>query len=112
MKPRLLFALFFGVAVLAAVLLRFDISLVMVSLARAGWSGFAFVVAAGLAAEIVLAIGIWPLLPQPAPFLAIVASRQLRDSTADVLPITQLGGLAFAARALVLAGLRASDAAA
>jgi len=112
MKPRLVLALAFGAALLAVVLLRFDLAVVMASLARAGWSGFAAVVAAGLGCEIVLAIGIWPLLPRPASLAAIVASRQLRDSTADVLPITQLGGLAFAARALVLAGLNTTDAAA
>ena len=101
-----------GVAVLAALLLRFDMRVVLISLERAGWSGFALVVAAGFLAEAVLAVGICPLVPRPMPLTVVIAARQLRDSSADVLPITQLGGVAFAARALVLAGLGASEASA
>ena len=42
----------------------------------------------------------------------MVAARQLRDSSADVLPITQLGGVVLAARALVLAGMGVTKASA
>jgi putative membrane protein len=108
----LLLALGFGILVLALVLAHFDLSTVMRSLARVGVSGFILVVAAGLAAEIVLALGLWPLSARPLPLSVVVAARQLRDSTADVLPITQLGGVALAARALVLAGMGAVEAAA
>ena len=107
MKLRLVLALLVGLGILAAVLARFDLAAVMVSLARVGWSGFFLIVAAGLAAEVVLALGLVPLLPHPVPLRIVVASRQLRDSAADILPITQLGGIAFAARALVLGGLPA-----
>lgn len=107
MKLRLFLALLLGLGVLAVVLARFDLAAVMASLSRVGLGGFALIVAAGLLAEVVLASGIVPLLPHAMPFAAVVASRQLRDSAADILPITQLGGIAFAARALVLAGLRA-----
>jgi putative membrane protein len=109
---RLLLPLLLGLGVLAWVLSQFDLKLVASSFARAGFGGFALIVAAGLAAEFVLALGIWPLLPRPMPLWIIVASRQLRDSSADVLPITQLGGVALAARAFVLAGLGVSEAAA
>jgi putative membrane protein len=109
---RLLLPLLLGLGVLAWVLSHFDLALVASSFARAGFGGFALIVLAGLAAEFVLALGIWPLLPRPMPLSVIVASRQLRDSSADVLPITQLGGVAMAARAFVLAGLGVSEAAA
>jgi putative membrane protein len=112
MTLRLLLALLLGFAVLAAVLLRFDLDAVIAALARAGLGGFAVIVAAGLAAEIVLSLGLWPLLPRAVPFAALVAARQLRDSASDTLPITQIGGVAFAARALVLAGLGAAEASA
>ena len=112
MKLRLLLALLLGLAVLAIVLARFDLGVVMASLSRTGVGGFFLIVAAGLCAECVLASGIIPLLPTPMPFGAIMASRQLRDSSADILPITQLGGIAFAARALVLAGMAAPAASA
>jgi len=102
--PRLVLAMGLGFAVLAAVLLHFDMRVVLTSLTRAGIGGFVLIVLAGLAAEVVLAIGIVPLLPRPMPVWVIVAARQLRDSSADVLPITQLGGVALAARTLVLGG--------
>jgi putative membrane protein len=103
--PRILLPLALGALVLALVLAHFDLGAVEAALARTGWGGFVIVVVAGLAAEVALAVGLVPLLPRPLPLWAVVASRQLRDSSADVLPITQLGGVAFAARALVLAGL-------
>lgn len=112
MNARLVLALLLGGCVLAAVLLRFDLAAVMTPLARAGVGGFAAVVAAGLAAEVVLALGLMPLLPRRMPLMVIVAARQLRDSAADVLPVTQLGGVALAARALVLAGMAAPQASA
>ena len=104
---RLILSLLLGLAVLAAVLMRFDLSLVFDAFKRVGFSGFALIVAAGLVAEIVLAVGIYPFLPHWISLPVIAAARQLRDSSADVLPITQLGGIAFAARALVLAGMDA-----
>ena len=109
---RLLLPLLLGFAVLWAVLSQFDLPVVMASFARAGMGGFVLIVLAGLVAEFVLSLGIWPLLPRPMPLWVIAASRQLRDSSADVLPITQLGGVAFAARAFVLAGMGASEASA
>jgi putative membrane protein len=114
MKPglRLFLPLFLGLLVLVWVLSQFDLALVASSFARAGLGGFLLIVAAGLLAELVLSLGIWPLLPRPMPLWVIAASRQLRDSSADVLPITQLGGVALAARAFVLAGMGVSEAAA
>jgi putative membrane protein len=111
-RARLLAALLLGLGVLAFVLLQFDLKAVMASLETVGLGGFALIVAAGLAAEVVLALGLAPLLPRPMKLSVIIASRQLRDSASDVLPITQLGGVAFAARALVLAGMGAVDASA
>lgn len=105
MKARLALAFLLGAAVLAAVLLQFDLHTVAAAMARAGLGGFALIVAAGLAAELVLSLGLAPLLPRPVPLSIIVASRQLRDSSSDVLPITQLGGVALAARVLVLWGM-------
>jgi glycosyltransferase 2 family protein len=102
---KLILALAIGVAVLALVLVHFDLDLVARALARAGLGGLMIVILAGLAAEAVLAVGIIPLLPRPQPLHVVIAARQLRDSSSDVLPITQLGGVAFAARAFVLAGL-------
>ena len=110
--PRLILAALLGLAVLAAVLLNFDLRLVLQSFARVRLSGFALIVLAGLAAEALLSVGIVPLLPRPMPLSVVAASRQLRDSAADVLPITQLGGVVLAARVLVLAGMGVAEASA
>jgi glycosyltransferase 2 family protein len=106
-RLRLILSLLLGVAILALVLGQFDMRVVLASMARVGFGGFALIVAAGLLAEIVLAVGIYPFLPHSLSLWIIAASRQLRDSSADVLPITQLGGVVLAARALVLAGIEA-----
>jgi hypothetical protein len=111
-RLKLFLALAVGIGVLALVLTHFDLSLVARALARAGIGGLAIVIVAGLAAELVLAVGIIPLLPRPVPLSVVFAARQLRDSSSDVLPITQIGGVAFAARAFVLAGLGAFEASA
>ena len=111
-RLKLFLALALGIGVLALVLSHFDLALVRQALSRAGFGGLALVIVAGLVAEVVLAVGIIPLLPRPVPLGVVFASRQLRDSSSDVLPITQLGGVAFAARALVLAGLGALEASA
>jgi putative membrane protein len=112
MRWRLVLSLALGLIVLAAVLLNFDLVAVKNALLRAGIGGFAVIVAAGLVAEVVLALGLVPLLPSAAPLTAVIAARQLRDSSGDVLPITQLGGVALAARALVLAGVDGTQASA
>ncbi|HVW74598.1 MAG TPA: lysylphosphatidylglycerol synthase domain-containing protein [Rhizomicrobium sp.] len=111
-RLKLFLALALGLGVLALVLTHFDLALVRQALSRAGFSGLAIVIAAGLAAELVLAVGIIPLLPRPVTLATVFAARQLRDSSSDVLPITQIGGVAFAARALVLSGLGALEASA
>lgn len=108
----MLLALGAGLAVLAAVLWRFDLDAVGAALAHVGLGGFAVIVAAGLVLEVILSLGLIPFLPPGIPFSVVVAARQLRDSAGDVLPITQLGGVAFAARALVLTGVGAARASA
>jgi putative membrane protein len=112
MKLRLVLAVLLGAAMLAAVLAQFDLATVAGAMARAGLGGFLLIVAAGFAAEFVLSLGLVPLLPRPVPLGVIVASRQLRDSSSDVLPITQLGGVALAARTLVLWGMAPLEASA
>jgi putative membrane protein len=112
MRWRLFLSLAVGIAVLVVVLLRFDLGAVTGAIARVGVGGFVLIVLTGLAAEVVLAVGLYPLLPRAMPLPVIVAARQLRDSSGDVLPITQLGGVAFAARALVMAGMSAGEASA
>lgn len=100
MKLRLLL----GLGVLAVILARFDLHVVIASLSRMRLGGFLLIAAIWLGTEIVLASGIFSLLTHTVPLWAIAASRQLRDSAADVLPIIQLVGIAPAARAHRLGG--------
>jgi len=106
-KLRLILSLALGLLILIVVLAHFDMAAVLTAMARVGFGGFALIVAAGLVAEVLLAVGIYPFLPHMLPLTIVAASRQLRDSSSDVLPITQLGGVILAARALVLAGMDA-----
>ncbi len=112
MKLRLALAALLGAALLAAVLLQFDLRTVAAAMAQAGLGGFGAIVAAGLAAEFVLSLGLVPLLPRPVPLAVVIAARQLRDSASDVLPITQLGGVVLTARVLVLWGMAVGQASA
>ena len=109
---RLIVPFLLGIAIVGVLLLKFDLGAVIAAVKHGGVAGFLLIVAAGLGVEIVLAIGLWPLMLRPVPLWVLVASRQLRDSSADVLPITQLGGFTFAARAFVLAGIPAAEASA
>jgi putative membrane protein len=107
---RAVLALVLGAFLLAAVLMHFDLAAVIHSLRRVGVGGFTLILLAGLAATAVMAAGLYPLLPPGTPPWVVFATRQLRDSTADILPITQLGGMAMAVRGLVLARLPAPTA--
>jgi putative membrane protein len=109
-RGRALLALALGALLLVAVLMHFDLAVVMHSLRRVGTAGFTLILVSGLAATAVLAAGLYPLLPRGTPLRVVFGARQLRDSSADVLPITQVGGMAVAVRALVLAGLAAPTA--
>lgn len=99
-----------GLGVLAWVLASFDLNAVAQSMAHVGIGGFVLIVLGGLLEEGALASGLSPLLPRKMPFRDVWMARQLRDSAGDILPITQMGGMAAAARALVLLGLEGAEA--
>jgi putative membrane protein len=84
---------------------RLDAGLVWDSLGRVGWMGFGLVLAAGLILTACLASGLYPLLSGDASAKLVFAARQLRDSAGDILPFTQIGGMALGVRVLVLGGI-------
>jgi putative membrane protein len=96
-----------GFALLLILLSRLDAAAVMTSLGRVGWSGFAAVVASGLVLTACLASGLYPLLGDKASVSLVLAVRQLRDSAGDILPFTQLGGIALGMRVMALGGVAA-----
>jgi putative membrane protein len=95
-----------GACLLAWLLLRLDVSSVFSALSHAGWSGFGLIVAAGLILTFCLSSGLYPLVSERVSLSAIFLTRQVRDSAGDILPFTQLGGIAAGMRALILAGTR------
>ena len=103
-----LLKLFFWVAgflLLLCIVLRLDPDAVWGSLGRVGWRGFGLVLAAGLILTACLSAGLYPLLPGAASAKLIFAARQMRDSAGDILPFTQIGGMALGMRVLVLGGV-------
>ena len=94
-----------GFLLLLFLFLRLDTAVVWDSLGRAGWAGFALVLAAGLALTALLASGLYPLLSGEASMKLAFAARQVRDSAGDILPFTQIGGMALGMRVLVLGGV-------
>jgi putative membrane protein len=96
-----------GFALLLYLLSRLDLAAVMTSLGRVGWPGFAAIVAAGLVLTGSLASGLYPLLEDKASAVLVLAVRQLRDSAGDILPFTQIGGIALGMRVMALGGVAA-----
>ena len=96
-----------GFMLLLALLSRLDLAAVLNSLKHVGWLGFAMVVAGGLVLTACLACGLYPLLGNRASVGLVLAARQLRDSAGDILPFTQIGGIALGMRVMALGGIAA-----
>ena len=84
---------------------RLSPSAVLAALTHLGWLNFGIVLASGLVLTACLAAGFFPLLAGEASAVRVFAARQLRDSAGDILPFTQIGGIALGMRLLVLGGM-------
>ena len=107
MKVVALPALLLGIAVSFGLVVHYGYAGVAAALLSVGWPGFLAVVAVHLA-TIALCAGAWSqLLPSSRrpPFRLLVWSRFIRDGAGEILPFSQLGGLALGLRAAVIAGL-------
>ncbi|HTL90791.1 MAG TPA: lysylphosphatidylglycerol synthase domain-containing protein [Steroidobacteraceae bacterium] len=82
---------------------------VLAAAAAIGWTGFAVFCFCALGPFVLLGAAWQALLPAAyAPRLSLlVRARLVRDSTAEVLPLSQLGGIAFGVRAAMLQGMPA-----
>jgi putative membrane protein len=82
---------------------------VLAATAAIGWTGFALFCLCALGLFVLLGAAWQVLLPAAyAPRLSIlVRARLVRDSAAEVLPFSQLGGIALGVRAAVLQGMPA-----
>jgi putative membrane protein len=94
-----------GACLLGWLLLRLDVSTVFIALGHAGWLGFGLVLAGGLLLTLCLSSGLYPLILKNISVHNVLLARQVRDSAGDILPFTQVGGIAAGMRVLILAGL-------
>ena len=94
-----------GILLLFLVLRQLNPATVLQSLSQVGWFGFAVVVITGLVLTACLGSGLYPLLTDAASLRLMFAARQVRDSCGDILPFTQLGGIALGMRVLSLGGI-------
>ena len=109
MKYRFLFVGALGVA-LAAYLVKFvGFAAVFSAATTVGWRGFLLLCLYGAAIFPLLGTAWFTLLPDPpSNYLGItIWARMVRDSASEVLPFSQLGGIALGARAAVLYGMPA-----
>jgi putative membrane protein len=109
MKWRILVIAALGLALALYLLSSVGFGAVFAAAVAVGWGGFAIVCLCALALFLVLGLAWYVLLPPSAGAAAsvFVRARMVRDSAAEVLPFSQLGGLAFGVRAAILQGVSA-----
>jgi putative membrane protein len=106
-----LMAVIAGLAVSGGLVVHFGADGVARSLLAVGWFGFAAVCLIQLALIAVMGIAWRALLPGKR-FWILIWGRLIRDSAAEVLPLSQVGGYVAGARAVVFAGVTGTAAAA
>jgi putative membrane protein len=111
MKPVSILVAAIGIVLIGVLVVQFGATAVAHSLLAVGWTGFAAVCLIHLALIAVMGVAWWVFLPGSNPWSAIWA-RLVRDSASEVLPLSQVGGYVAGARAIVIAGIPGSTAAA
>ena len=111
MKAVSVVASLVGLTLIAALVIHFGAAPVARSLLAVGIIGFGAVCLIHLALIALMGIAWWILLPGTKPWAAIWA-RLVRNSASEVLPLSQVGGYVLGARALNVAGVSGSEAAA
>jgi len=108
MKVRVAILAALGVA-LALYLLKYVGWHAVLSAAVAmGWAGFAVFCLCALGLFLLLGAAWHVLLPEAVrpPLAVFIRARMVRDASAEVLPFSQLGGIALGVRAAILQGLQ------
>ena len=100
-----------GVAVMAILVGYFGAGAVTRSLLAVGATGFIAICAVHLAITAVMGLG-WRALLPGADAGKVIWARLMRDSGSEALPLSQVGGYVLWMRALALAGVSATRAAA
>jgi putative membrane protein len=111
MKAIPIVAALAGLAAIAALIAVFGAGAVLRSLIAIGWRGFAAICLIHLGLIAVMGLA-WRGLAPGRPIWAFLSARLLREAGSEVLPLSPVGGCVIGARALILAGVPGSTAAA
>ncbi len=109
MKWRILGIAALGLALALYLLTYVGFGAVFSAAVAVGWGGFAILCLCSLALFLLLGLAWYVLVPPSAGagVWVFVRARMVRDSAAEVLPFSQLGGLALGVRAAMLQGVSA-----
>lgn len=107
MKWRILLTAILGLALAVYLITRVGFGAVYSAAVTVGWRGFAILCLCALVVFLPLGLAWHVLLPASARVRAstLVWARMVRDSAAEVLPLTQLGGIVIGVRAGVIRGI-------
>jgi glycosyltransferase 2 family protein len=111
MKAVPVIAALVGLAVIAVLIAVFGLGAVLSSLTAIGWRGFTAVCLIHLALMAIMGLAWRGLVPR-APIWPFLWGRLVRDAGSEVLPLSPVGGCVLGVRALSLAGISGSIAAA
>ncbi|MSP94869.1 MAG: HpnL family protein [Alphaproteobacteria bacterium] len=106
MKLRFILLALLGLGLAVYLVFYVGFAAVFSAALEVGWGGFAILIAYALALFVVLA-GSWQVLVPGAGITIFLWGRMVRDSAAEVLPFSQVGGFVIGARAANLKGLPA-----
>jgi putative membrane protein len=107
MKLSVIFAGGVGLVVATGLIAYFGVGAVLTALVAIGWVGFAVFLVYGLAVYLVLGGAWWSVAPGQGlrRIGAFIWGRMVRESAAEVLPLSALGGVVIGARALAMRGV-------
>ena len=111
MRVASLLAAMAGLALIGILVGYFGADAVLRSLTAVGWPGFATICLIHLVLMAVMGIAWWTLLPGTRLWMSMWG-RLVRDAGSEVLPLSQVGGYVLGARAIALAGIPGTVAAA
>jgi putative membrane protein len=93
-----------GLVAGTAVVISLGAGHILQALLKLGWAGLAYVLAWQLAVYVALGLAWWALCPGASPWV-MVWGRLVREGGETCLPFSEIGGLVFGARAIMLRGV-------
>jgi len=111
-RLALIVAACLGAATAVYLVFYIGIAPVMSAITSLGWTGFAILCAFGVGLLALLSVAWFVLIPNGdlKRWPTFFWGRSVRDSAAEVLPLSQIGGFVIGARAVALRGISAADA--